>query len=54
MKDGGQDSSKNGAKLAHEEIWGKSPETVVYGEYCPLCDTRIDEFGLCGCGAGGG
>jgi CBS domain-containing protein len=24
-----------------------------YGELCPLCQTRIDEEGLCACGAGG-
>jgi hypothetical protein len=26
---------------------------VKYGEFCPLCNTRIDSTGLCGCGAGG-
>jgi hypothetical protein len=26
---------------------------VRYGELCPLCHTRIDSTGLCGCGAGG-
>lgn len=27
---------------------------VRYGELCPICQSRIDESGLCGCGAGGG
>jgi CBS domain-containing protein len=27
---------------------------VKYGELCPICQCRIDESGLCGCGAGGG
>jgi CBS domain-containing protein len=26
---------------------------VRYGELCPLCNTRIDDRGLCACGAGG-
>ena len=25
-----------------------------YGELCPICMSRIDDKGLCGCGAGGG
>ena len=25
---------------------------VSYGEFCPICNTRIDDTGLCGCGAG--
>ncbi len=27
---------------------------VRYGELCPICSTRIDDHGLCACGAGGG
>ncbi len=27
---------------------------VRYGELCPICQSRIDDKGLCGCGAGGG
>jgi CBS domain-containing protein len=27
---------------------------VKYGELCPLCNTRIDDRGLCGCGTMGG
>lgn len=46
----------------HKQIWGKDAEEVVYGsvekrdqidedEYsCPLCNSRIDEFGYCACG----
>jgi hypothetical protein len=45
----------------HKEIWGKNPEEVIYGkgeeaeedddEYrCPICISRIDEFGYCACG----
>ena len=26
---------------------------VMYGELCPLCNTRIDDHGLCACGVGG-
>ena len=44
----------------HKQIWGKNAEEVIYGggkegdqdeEYrCPLCNSRIDEFGYCACG----
>jgi hypothetical protein len=44
----------------HKQIWGKNPEEVIYGrgkvaedddDYrCPICDSRIDEFGYCACG----
>ena len=46
----------------HKQIWGKNAEEVVYGgkeneevleedEYrCPMCNSRIDEFGYCACG----
>jgi hypothetical protein len=44
----------------HKQIWGKDPEEVTYGrgeaaedddDYrCPICDSRIDEFGYCACG----
>jgi hypothetical protein len=44
----------------HKQIWGKNPEEVIYGrgevteddeEYrCPICISRIDEFGYCACG----
>ena len=38
----------------HEKRYGKKPEDVVYAEACPLCNSRVDEFGLCACDAGGG
>jgi hypothetical protein len=46
----------------HKEIWGKNAEEVIYGgvvnrdqgedneNRCPLCNSRIDEFGYCACG----
>jgi hypothetical protein len=43
----------------HKQIWGKDVTKVIYGEVdkkeneelrCPICNTRIDEFGYCGCG----
>jgi hypothetical protein len=44
----------------HKQIWGKNADQVVYGrggegegddEYrCPICNSRIDEFGYCACG----
>jgi hypothetical protein len=35
-----------------DEVFAKQAG-VKYGELCPLCNTRIDSTGLCGCGAGG-
>jgi hypothetical protein len=40
----------------HKLIWGKDADQVIYGglegneELCPICDSRIDEFGYCACG----
>jgi hypothetical protein len=44
----------------HKQIWGKNADQVVYGrgggeeeddQYrCPICNSRIDEFGYCACG----
>jgi hypothetical protein len=43
----------------HKQIWGKDADQVIYGEggkknddeqRCPICNSRIDEFGYCGCG----
>jgi hypothetical protein len=44
----------------HKQIWGKNAEEVIYGggegedkddDYrCPMCNSRIDEFGYCACG----
>jgi hypothetical protein len=44
---------KNEERTPHENIWGKKAGEVFYGEPCPVCGSRIDEFGLCSCGAGG-
>ena len=39
----------------HYRLYGKEPWEVSYGdERCPLCDSRIDEYGLCSCGSSGG
>ncbi|MFN4336471.1 MAG: hypothetical protein ACK4FV_02680 [Candidatus Nitrosocaldus sp.] len=37
----------------HYRIYGKRALDVEYGEPCIFCNSRIDEFGLCACGAGG-
>ncbi|MEM0075886.1 MAG: hypothetical protein QXG05_04710 [Nitrososphaerota archaeon] len=37
----------------HIRFWGKSAEKVIYGEECPFCHSRIDEFGFCACDAAG-
>jgi len=37
----------------HFELFGKTASEVKYGESCPLCNSRIDEFGYCACEAGG-
>jgi predicted transcriptional regulator len=38
-------------EIADEEY--ARQDKVRYGDLCPLCNTRIDSTGLCGCGAGG-
>jgi len=37
----------------HFALFGKKASEVEYGESCPLCNSRIDEFGYCACEAGG-
>jgi hypothetical protein len=37
----------------HFQMYGKHVWEVEYGERCPLCNKRIDEYGLCACGSGG-
>ncbi len=37
----------------HYRLYGKEPWEVDYDEKCPLCDSRIDEYGLCSCGSSG-
>jgi hypothetical protein len=46
----------------HKQIWGKNMDEVIYGieetvqgndddeGRCPICVSRIDEFGYCACG----
>ncbi len=46
----------------YKQIWGENAEEVIYGgvenrdqgedneNRCPLCNSRIDEFGYCACG----
>ncbi len=37
----------------HFRLFGKEPWEVNYFEKCPLCKSRIDEFGFCSCGSKG-
>ena len=37
----------------HFQMYGKHVWEVEYGERCPLCNKRIDEYGFCACGSGG-
>ena len=37
----------------HFKLYGKEPWEVDYGEKCPICKVRIDEYGFCSCGSGG-
>lgn len=47
----------------HKQTWGKDADQVIYGrlegkedvrdnevDLCPICNSRIDEFGYCACG----
>lgn len=34
----------------HFQMFGKHAWEVEYGERCPTCNKRIDEFGFCACG----
>ncbi|MEO9321164.1 MAG: hypothetical protein ABI361_10865 [Nitrososphaera sp.] len=36
---------------SHLHLYGKHAWEVQYGERCPICDKRIDEFGFCACGS---
>ena len=38
----------------HFRLFGKEPWNVEYGEKCPDCQSRIDEYGFCSCGSSGG
>jgi hypothetical protein len=37
----------------HFRLYGKEPWEVDYGEKCPICNVRIDEYGFCSCGSSG-
>lgn len=37
----------------HFRLFGKEPWEVEYGEKCPECRSRIDEYGFCSCGSHG-
>ena len=37
----------------HFRLFGKEPWEVDYGETCPVCNARIDEYGFCSCDSGG-
>jgi hypothetical protein len=37
----------------HFKLFGKRAWEVEYGEKCPTCGKRIDEFGFCACGSAG-
>jgi hypothetical protein len=53
---GGNDDENNVVPLeidTHFQMYGKHMWDVQYGERCPLCNKRIDEYGFCACGSGG-
>lgn len=37
----------------HFKLFGKHPWEIEYGEKCPKCQSRIDEFGFCACDSSG-
>lgn len=37
---------------AHKEMYGKEYHEVEYRHVCPVCGSRVDEKGMCACGAG--
>ena len=37
----------------HLKLFGKEAWEVEYGEKCPECSSRIDEYGFCSCGSFG-
>jgi hypothetical protein len=37
----------------HFQMYGKHAWEVEYGERCPICDKKIDEYGFCACGGKG-
>jgi len=44
-------TSRFGAKMPEEVIYGSGEGEDQDDEYrCPMCNSRIDEFGYCACG----
>ena len=37
----------------HLKLFGKHAWEVKYADRCPICNSRIDEFGFCACGSQG-
>jgi len=53
-KDGDSYADENVIPLeidTHFQLYGKHAWEVEYGERCPLCNKRIDEYGFCACGS---
>ena len=58
---GGEDMPKKGIddEMVPEEIdthfklFGKHAWEVRYSDRCPICGSRIDEYGFCACGSQG-
>ena len=54
QKQPANENSDQGVPLeidTHYQMYGKHAWEVKYGERCPTCDKRIDEFGFCACGS---
>ena len=37
----------------HMKLFGKEPWEIEYGDKCPLCNSRFDEFEGCACDSKG-
>ena len=37
----------------HYKLFGKEPWEIEYGDKCPLCNSRFDEFEGCACDSKG-
>jgi hypothetical protein len=37
----------------HLELFGKHAWEVKYADRCPICNSRMDEYGFCACGSQG-
>jgi hypothetical protein len=57
--DGKNDNNNNNNNIIpseidiHFQMYGKHAWEVEYGDRCPICEKRIDEFGYCACGSQG-